>query len=167
MPGKIFLYSSDDADANTVKAFKNRDYSTIALTQDPKVFWNAVKSVDSNGYLAILSHGDSNGFLMVSGQSGNDMTNQEIQDFAKILNDKTITLYLLSCHTGQDPFGSKLKETGCRFAAPLGYAQIKSSSESLSVYSVKDNDPSSKNYEPWTGTHDLYPTRLGKALTIR
>ncbi|ALK32741.1 hypothetical protein [Burkholderia plantarii] len=166
MAKKLFLYSTDAATGDTQKMFKNKGYEVVALTNDPAFFWKQIDKIEDKGFLAIMSHGDDNGFLMVDGTSGKDMTDTEIDTFGTTLQKRGITLYLLSCHTGRDPFCAKLLKTHCRFAAPIGYAEVKSTSQSLSVYSVTDPKAVKVEYPGWGGDPDLCPRRAASALNI-
>ncbi|WP_246793641.1 hypothetical protein [Burkholderia perseverans] len=167
MTNKLFLYSNDAANADTLRMFRNKGYDAVALTSDPAFFWQQIDKVASGGYLTIMSHGDSNGFLMVEGTSGKDMTDAEITSFGGKLKTANVTLYLLSCHTGSDPFCAKLTKTSCKFAAPKGYALANGTSQSLSVLSVTDPKASPLTYPGWGGDPALYPNRPNKALDIK
>lgn len=164
MNEKVLLYSADAANADTRNFFTKKDYALVKLTQDTADFWKGVESVAPRGFLALLSHGDTEGPSMVSGSDGAAMTAEEIERLGQALVDGGITLYLLSCLTGNDPFLAQLTKTGCLFVAPQGYAELRASSAGTWFYSVKA--PESTTYLPWSGSEQLVPNRLGKALNI-
>ena len=164
MPQKVFLYSDDVADKDMKAFFKKKDYTAVALTDDPQTFWTAIETVEKDGYIAVLSHGDEHGPLMVNGTTGAEMTDTQIQSLGSTLLKSNVTLYLLSCHTGLDPFLNKMTATKSQFVAPLGYAQTRSSSAGTYVYSVKTEK--GDTYAGWAGSADLVPSRNTKPLNI-
>jgi hypothetical protein len=164
MPKKVFLCNKE-ADKDMVSFFKKKEYTVMVLTKEPKDFWTAVGMVDKGGYLALLSHGDEEGPLMVDGEMGDSMTKDDIQNFGKALVNANVTLYLLSCHTGNDPFFSALKATGCKFVAPLGFAKTQSSVAGTAVFSVEEGKAKT-TFPGWVGHSDLVPNRGTKPLNI-
>lgn len=167
MPGKLFLYDEKEANKDLLDYFKNKNYTRVALTNSTDFFWSQVDSVDNGGYLAIMSHGNNNTFEIAMGNPPKDMRQDRIVPFGTSLNQRNVTLYLLSCHTGNDPLGRSLVGTGCHFAAPKGYALVKSSSAGVGVYSVVDPHASDVKYAGWTGTEGVIPNRDTKPLNIK
>ncbi len=161
---KVFLYCNETAGKEVVSKFVQKKYQPIALTDDPSTgFWPGVGAVAPNGTLVIYSHGNENGPLMVRGHEGEDMTDSQILTLGAILVLADITLYLLSCHTGQDPFAAKLRKHGVRFMAPAGYAAVGASGESLAIKSVASLD--GKGTAPWSG-NELKEPRKGSMLYL-
>jgi membrane-bound inhibitor of C-type lysozyme len=162
---KVFIYCSESASTDTVTYFKHKDYLCRPLNDDPKTFWNAISSSGSKATVVIYTHGDENGPLMVTGQVGDDMTDEEIVKLDTSLSPQNSTLYLLSCRTGSGIFKTKLDKTDLNYVAPLGYALLKSSSAGVSAYSV--NPERHTEHMKWGGKPvKLIPTRPGKPLNI-
>ncbi|ARM00505.1 Uncharacterised protein [Burkholderia oklahomensis] len=167
MPSKLFLYDANEANKDLLDYFKNKNYTRIALTNDPRFFWTQVDSVNNDGYLAIMSHGNNQTFEIATGNSPADLPQDRIVPFATSLLQRNVTLYLLSCHTGNNPLGELLGIPNFKFAAPKGYAQVRSSSAGVGVYSVVDPHASDLKYAGWTGSEDVIPNRATKPLNIK
>lgn len=165
MPEKVFVYSSDSANQHTISIFRNRGYEPKALGDDDDIFWSILIQLEARSTLVLLSHGDENGPLLVRGNQGGDMSDEDITTLGEHLRLGGITFYLLSCHTGKDPFFTKLKATGATFAAPIGYASVESGAGMCNVYSKED-----KTFVGWVGTGALAGVseqRKTKPLAIR
>lgn len=165
MAKKLFLYSDDAADKTTVSYFAHLGYETKALTDNERDFWSAINTVERDGTLVLLSHGDKNGPLMVKGTSGNDMKKEEITAFGGQMARNNITVYMLSCHTGQDPFASLFAGTNCKFVAPEGYASLTNITGGVQVRSVTGEDH--RGVAGWAGSDDLKPKRNARPVEIK
>ncbi|MFC5583049.1 hypothetical protein [Rhodanobacter terrae] len=136
----LFLYCPDTANGDATNYFGNKGYQTAALDKNPQTFWDWVTSVDQDGILVLLSHGDETGPLMVKGHNGKDMDADQIREFGAHLVQRNISLYLLSCETGKGAFAASLAATGATFIAPIGYAEFKSNSVGVAVHSRGDKN---------------------------
>jgi hypothetical protein len=167
MPQKLFLYDSDVASRDLLDYFKRKDYTSLALTPDPNFFWQQVASVGRNGFLAIMSHGNNKTFEIARGYPPVDMPANRVVQFGEDLQQRGVTLYLLSCHTGLDPLGQSLLSTRCLLAAPKGYAEVRSSVATVGVYSLVDPGAGTVRYAGWSGTEGVIPNRDTTPLNIR
>lgn len=163
---RVFIYCPETAGRDALMFFKRKDYVCLPLNEKPAYFWELINTVSENGVLVILSHGDPDGPLMVAGTDGDDMTKEEIQKLGGILSAKKVSLYLLSCNTGGGTFFATLKDTGAKFIAPLGYADVRESSAGLSVYSTNGEKGLAAKYEGWKGNGIEPPNRSTKPLVI-
>ena len=161
MHDKVFIYSRDAANADARSYFKRKGYHAVELDRDPETFFDGVALVAPEGTVVVLSHGDGNGPLLVAGTAGPDMTPEQIDRLARLLGEAEASLYLLSCHTGNEPFAGELADTGARFIAPRGYAAFEASSAGVNVYS-KEGD----RYVGWTANGIEPPSRNTKPLPI-
>lgn len=150
MPQKVFVYCSETASQDTIASFKRRGYETKPLGEDPDIFWSIVVQLEEGSVLVLLSHGDENGPLLVRGDEGDDMSDDDIKLLGEHLLLGKISLYLLSCHTGKNPFFDKLAATGASFAAPLGYASVESGVGVCNAYSKEGS-----SYKGWKGNGTL------------
>jgi hypothetical protein len=159
----LFIYSTDAASLNVRNRFNSRGFTLVALTKDPKTFWNNLKLMTTSGILVLLSHGDTSGPLLVSGTSGEDLTETEISNIIAVLKEKSISFYCLSCHTGGDGAFNKLLSSaeGVKYVAPIGYASVGASSEHMKIESVKEE--SGNVAAGWSGS--LAP-KTGNSLSI-
>ena len=156
---KVFFYDPDSITKDTLTVLKRKKYICIALTDDPDFFWSTLLKLKEDDIFVLLSHGDKDGPLPVKGQYGIDI---DLKKFAAILNKKTITLYLLSCFTGNDPCASTLLDLGVDFVAPKGNAVFKTiGDETIDVTSKEGN-----KFPGWAGTEKLTPDRPNKALSL-
>lgn len=155
----VFLYDPASVTREALTIITTRGFNCIPLTDNPQHFWANVQLVGQNESLAILSHGDQSGPLMVRGDEGDDMTSAQLTQFAQNLAAANITLFLLSCHTGGGPFCQQLTAQGVRFVAPVGYAALKLVAGGVNIFSVEDGEPAD-----WDGDPALKPTRNSKPL---
>ncbi|AIO68271.1 hypothetical protein [Burkholderia oklahomensis] len=167
MPSKLFLYDKKVANKDLLNYFNNRNYTTVALNVYPSFFWTQVDSVNNDGYLAIMSHGDNQTFEIATGNSPADLPHDRIVPFATSLLQRNVTLYLLSCHTGNNPLGELLGIPNFKFAAPKGFAQVKPRPEGAVVLSVEDPNALVLKFPGWTGSEDVIPNRAAKQLNIK
>ena len=162
----IFLYDPDTVNADALRIIATRGYTCIKLTDNPEHFWATMRSVPAGQNFALLSHGDSDGPLLVKGDSGADLSaDDDMLILANFLIGNRSAFILLSCETGSGDFGAKLEAAGERglvFVAPIGLASFRASSQSVSVYSVDPKDNS--KYLGWIGSEQLCPTRKTKPL---
>ena len=153
---KLFLYDPDSTNSDTLRVMRRKGYICMPLTNNPDFFWRAISDFQS-GVLVLLSHGNEYGPLAVAGNQGNDI---DLDRFARIIKANDLTLYLLSCHTGQDPCGSTLGSKGLEFVAPKGCAVFRTiGDEKIDVFS-KDDD----SFPGWAGP--LGPSRASAALSL-
>lgn len=160
---KLLLFSPDAATPDTVSVFKARGFSCVQLTDKASFFWESLNGLDPGGKLALLSHGDENGPLLVKGQAGLDMTSEEVSTLGNFLRDRDITLYLLSCHTGSDKFFNQLangREIKC--AAPIGYAVVSSGAGICNIYSKEGSD-----FVGWKSSGGLMSARARKTTALQ
>jgi len=163
MPEKLFLYCPQTAPLAVVTIFGNRGFVAAKLTQNADDFFAGVNSVNQHGVLVLFSHGDQNGPLMVSGTVGENMSVDQLNALTDRLHDHGITFYCLSCYTGAEgTFSNALGAADINWVAPIGAANVKSSSETIQVFSTdkKGGDAG------WAGTQDLFPSRKVKGLQI-
>ena len=156
---KCFLY-----DPNTLNQFdgalnfmaNKKGYNCVALTNNANQFWNTVNGLEQNSVLVVLSHGSNDGFLPIAGDEGDDAN---LDTFIQSINNSNTTLYLLSCHTGNNPCGAKLTNGfNVSFVAPKGYAKLKAGSDYMAVTSIVDPKFPEK-FAGWIGTQELKPRR--------
>lgn len=162
---KLLVYCPDSTNREALSIFTARGYRAIALTDDPKTFWESLNGVGISGTFVLYSHGDKDGLLVVKGTDGNSLTSEEISRFGNILAERNITLYLISCETGAGSFNENLAKTNAVYVAPLGSAKVESTSSSLMVYSVDPSDNHKKL--GWVGNEGLKPKALHKSLDIK
>lgn len=154
---KLFLYDPNSVTRDTLTVMRRKGYQLVALTADPDVFWNAIAALGEGDTLVILSHGDNDGPLAVAGNVGEDI---DLARFVDLVKEKKLSLYLLSCHTGQNPCGTTLTEGGLQFVAPLGTAAFQTTGdETVNVYSKNGS-----TYPGWAGP--LSPSRASKAVSL-
>jgi hypothetical protein len=140
MPFRVLLYSDDAVGRDSLSYFQNRHYQAIRLTDDPKVFWYGVKSVDLGGYLALLSHGNERGPSMIGGTGAPDMDEEEIAALTVRLVQYSITFYCFSCRTGVGPFAQALKDANVtHWVAPVGDAVVANYGNGPGIYSEDQN----------------------------
>lgn len=184
---RVFLYCPETAGkdaASTESAMKNRGYRCVKLTDNSKTFWDTVNSVQQNGILILLSHGDESGPLMVKGNDGKDMTDEEINALGTNLVSKKIAFYCISCNTGilgtikdkngkETPtFASSLCQTKAYVIAPNGKAKVNLfGSVSLSVIDTKTTSDGREQPGRWVEMKDgksreLTEYRAAKPLPI-
>ena len=129
--------------------------------------WEQINNLDNEGVFVLLSHGNKNGPLGVAGDTGNDI---DLDRFVRDIGGKNIYLYLLSCHTGQDPCGAKLMNGTPiigNLAAPKGAAAMTASGDSVTVVS-KDGT----TFPGWTGRgqgphgKSMVPSRPTKPIDL-
>ncbi|MEM9063624.1 MAG: hypothetical protein AAGD13_24465 [Pseudomonadota bacterium] len=163
---KLFLYCPDSVTAETVSMFRGKGYDCVALTADPADFWKAVGSLSKDDVLVLYSHGDTSGPLMVKGQAGSDMTDEEIAKLAAILSHYDVPFYLLSCNTGGGSFFEKLSSVrGVNAIAPKGYALVGATSEFLKITSVKSiNDHSTG--PGWATSGNIRTPRAATSMSV-
>ncbi|MDE3250370.1 MAG: hypothetical protein KGO82_17035 [Bacteroidota bacterium] len=156
---KIFLYDPASVNPDTLHIMKWKKYVLLELTDNPKDFWLVLDKLGMEDIFVLLSHGDKNGPLPVRGDKGEDIN---LDRFAKLLNEKRITLYLLSCYTGQDPCSAILLERKVHFVAPIGKAEFQTvGNESIQVFSK-----TGKEFMGWAGSKGLTPVRASAALSL-
>lgn len=163
MPQKLFLYCPDTASSSVVTIFRNRGFEPAQLTDDPDDFFEGVNSVNQGGVLVLFSHGDANGPLMVRGNAGDDMTDEQIHTLIGRLQERAITFYCLSCYTGAvGTFSNALGATDINWVAPVGMANVQSSAETIRVFSTDARD----RHAGWSGAQALFPRREAMGLQI-
>lgn len=164
---RVFVYCPDTASTDVRGYFKKKGYVCFPLNDKPAHFWELINIVSDGGVLVLLSHGDKNGPLMVAGTDGDDMTKTEVEKLGSTLAGKKVALYLLSCQTGAGEFCKTLKSTAVKFIAPIGYADVRETSVTLSVLSTNgEKDGYKTQYLGWEGNGIDPPNRINKALLI-
>jgi hypothetical protein len=158
----LFLYCPETANSDATNYFNSKGYQIAPLDEDPQTFWDWVTSVDQDGILVLLSHGDENGPLMVKGHKGKDMSAGQITDFGARLVLRNIRLYLLSCETGKGAFAGSLAATGATFIAPMGLAEFKANSVGVAVHSRGETN----KLLGWYSHGIAAPSRNSKPLVI-
>lgn len=154
---KLFLYDPASVTKDTLTVMARKGYDCVQLTDDPNDFWKQLESLTDGSTFVLLSHGDKNGPLEVKGTSGNDI---DLAKFALRVFKKKLTLYLLSCHTGNDPCAQTLTKGSVTFVAPIGTAVFQTTGdETVSVYSKEDS-----KFPGWAGT--LAPSRASKPISL-
>jgi hypothetical protein len=154
---KLFLYDLASVTKETLRVMARKKYTCTPLTDDPKEFWKQLESLTEGSTFVLLSHGDKKGPLEVKGTSGKDI---DLAKFAERVFKKKLTLYLLSCHTGNDPCAQALTKGSVTFVAPIGAAVFQTTGdETVSVYSKEDS-----KFPGWAGT--LAPNRANKAISL-
>ncbi|TRU92415.1 MAG: hypothetical protein EWV75_20550 [Microcystis wesenbergii Mw_QC_S_20081001_S30D] len=154
---KLFLYDPDSVTKDTLIIMGRKGYNCTELTEDSQFFWNTMNSLNNHSTFALLSHGDGNGPLPVRGTSGDDIN---LDDFSQVVSNKDLKLYLLSCHTGNDPCGTRLLDAGITFVAPKGAAEFRTAGTDTVTVMSKDGD----TFPGWCGP--LSPDRASKAIYL-
>ena len=150
MPNSFF-YSIDALGRDGLRLVNARGYRVTEATDDPDDFWTFVNNVEANTVVAIMTHGDGNGMLMIGGTAGDDMTPEQIELLGHTLVARGCVLLCCSCHTGNNPFWEILAGTGVVAIAPRGFAVVEQSANTLSVVS------SDKMYSTTAGYDGLFP----------
>jgi len=154
---KLFLYDPASVTRDTLAIMLRKGYQNVALTNDTDVFWKAINGLADGSIFVLLSHGDKNGPLAVAGNVGDDI---DLEVFSDLINKKQLTLYLLSCHTGENPCGATLEQNKVDFVAPKGYADFKTTGNETITVESKEGD----KYPGWAGP--LAPNRASKSLSL-
>ena len=154
---KVFLYDTASTTVDTLRVMRRKGYVCTALTNDPAFFWQTISAIDNKSIFVLLSHGDKAGPLAVEGNVGDDI---DLERFSKIILEKELTLYLLSCHTGLDPCGSTLLRNKLNFVAAKGTAVFQTVGDEVITVLSKDDD----TFPGWAGP--LSPNRPNKALYL-
>lgn len=155
---KLFLYDAASITAETLAVMRRKGYTCIKLTADPEFFWGQIRTLEDMDVLVLLSHGDANGPLAVAGNEGGDIN---LKQFGKLISEKKLQLYLLSCHTGENPCANSLSDAKAQFAAPLGNAVFKTTGNETVTVLSKDGE----TFPGWAG--ELAPKgRASKPLSL-
>lgn len=160
---KLFVYCDATASRPVVAAFRAKGFRLWPLTDDPAAFWTAIGTVEEGGQLVILSHGNENGFLMVKGDDGPDLTESTLQTFSMLMVLVDAEVYLLSCHSGTGIVEKVLRRNSVKFVAPKGYAEVAANSYTLTIKSLRSQNGSSAGW----AANEITPPRHGGMLYFR
>ncbi len=155
---KLFLYDRESTTADTLRVMNRKGYTCKALTNNADFFWSEVEKLQTSDILVLLSHGDHDGPLAVAGQMGDDV---DLVRLGGIVKQKSLKLYLLSCHTGLPPCATTLLSEGVPFVAPMGYAVFQTVGDEVVNVASKEND----TFPGWAGPLSP-PGRASKMLSL-